>query len=157
MSTRLDLPHNWWLPYLGRPWAAKPEPPHSYNCGELVRAVHVDMVGIDSPTIPVNNAQSRLQCVKAMQPEMFGLLPLPEGEAPRSLDVAFLGRRTFLSHCGMAVETNEGLKVLHCPDTGFGVVLDSIAELRLSGFPQIRWFRHADMESAARLRGWLHD
>lgn len=153
----ISLPQNWWLEYLGKPWAATPTPPHSYNCGELVRAVHLNLCGIDSPAIPVSDAQSRLQCVKAMQPELFGLEALPENEAPRSLDVAFLGRRSCLAHCGMVVETGEGLRVLHCPEAACGVALDSMHELALAGFPQVRWFRHRDMERALRFRGWLHD
>ena len=153
---KLHLPHNWWLPYLGKPWAAKPNPPHSYNCGDLVRAVHLDLLGIDTPPIPITNAQSRLQCCKAMQPELFGLEPLPEDASPQSLDVAFLGRKTFLAHCGVAVDTSEGLRVLHCPEARCGVVLDSLAELRLTGFPHLRWFRHRDMETAARSRGWMY-
>lgn len=153
---KLHLPHNWWLPYLGKPWAAKPNPPHSYNCGDLVRAVHRDLLGIDTPTIPIANAQSRLQCCKAMQPDLFGLEPLADDVSPRALDVAFLGRKSFLAHCGVAVNTSEGLRVLHCPEARCGVVLDSLAELKLTGFPQVRWFRHRDMETAARFRGWLY-
>lgn len=132
----------WWLRYLGKPWRAVPQPPESYNCGELVRAVHRDMFHIDSPTIPVANPHSRLQCVKAMQPEMFGLLPLPDGVVPRAFDTAFLGRRTCLHHCGVAVETSEGLRILHCPESACGVCLDTLFELRMIGFPRVRWFRH---------------
>ena len=102
------MPHNWWLDYLGKPWSANAEPPHSYNCGELVRAIHRDWLGIDSPTIPVTNFCNRLQCVRAMQPELFGLEPLPQDTAPRTLDVVFLGRGQRLSHVGVVVETSEG-------------------------------------------------
>ena len=151
----VSLPHNWYLAYLGKPWEATPCPPESYNCGELVRSVHRDMVGIDSPAIPITDAHSRLQCLKAMQPDIFGLLPLPDEESPRSLDVAFLGRQNRLAHCGMVVETAEGLRVLHCPQCSSGVVLDDLLQLRLSGFPVVRWFRHKDMSAALRSRGWL--
>lgn len=154
---RIVLRVNWWLDYLGKPWAAAPTPPASYNCGELVRAVHRDLCGIDSPAIPVTDAGSRLQCIRAMRPELFGLESLAEGEAPRALDVVFMGRRACLAHCGMAVETGEGLRVLHCPETACGVALDSLLELRFSGFPQIRWFRHRDMDRALRVRGLIHD
>lgn len=157
MSTRIVLPANWWLAYLGKPWAADPNPPASYNCGELARAVHRDLCGIDSPPIPVTDAGSRLQCVRAMRPDLFGLEPLAETDSPRALDVAFMGRRACLAHCGMAVETDEGLRVLHCPEASCGVALDSLLELRFSGFPRVRWFRHRDMDRALRVRGLLHD
>lgn len=146
--------NDWWLVYLGKPWEAVPVIPKSYNCGELVRAVHSDMLGIDSPTIPIENAMSRIQCVKAMQPGIFGLEPLPEGAKPRMFDVAFLGRRTYLAHCGVAVETSEGLKILHCPESLAGVCLDSLPELRMAGFPAVRWFRHRNMDAALRAHGW---
>lgn len=143
----------WWMQYLGKPWRAVPTPPESYNCGELVRAVHMDMLGIDSPTIPIADATSRMQCVKAMQPGLFGLEPLPEGAAPRAFDVAFLGRRTYLAHCGIAVVTGDGLRILHCPESAAGVCLDSLPELRLAGFSSVRWFRHHDTDKALRARG----
>lgn len=149
------LPQNWWLKYLGKPWEASPHPPQSYNCGELVRAVHIDLLGIDSPLIPVTNANSPRQCLRAMQPEFFGLLPLAEGEKPHSLDVAFLGRQKILAHCGVAVETLEGLKVLQCPQVASGVVLDDLVQLRIFGFPEIRWFRHQNLHSSMRRLGIL--
>lgn len=151
------LSQAWWLRYLGKPWNALPNPPHSYTCGELVRAVHRDFAGIDSPAIPVTDAQSRLACARAMQPEFFGLEPLGENVPPRSLDVAFLGRRSYLGHCGIVVETSEGLRILHCPEAACGVCLDSLAELRLSGFPLVRFFRHRDLDAALAARGLIHD
>lgn len=153
----VTLPPLWWNRYLGKPWSAVPNPPESYNCGELTRAVHHELCGIDTPPIPVTNAGSRLQCLRAMCPELFGLEALKENVVPRTLDVAFLGRNGRLAHCGVAVETDEGLKVLHCPEAPCGVVLDSIPELRLAGFPQIRWFRHRDMNAALEARGYVHD
>ena len=151
------LPANWWLAYLGKPWAAVPNPPESYTCGELVRAVHLDLCGIDSPPIPVTNAGSRAQCLRAMQPTLFGLEPLALTIEPRALDVVFLGRRERFGHCGVAVETTEGLRVLHCPEAACGVTLDSLLELRFAGFPNARWFRHRDMDAALRARGRMRD
>ena len=143
----------WWAKYLGKPWRAVPTPPESYNCGELVRSVHRDILGIDSPTIPIADATSRMQCVKAMQPGLFGLEPLPEGMEPRTFDVAFLGRRTYLAHCGMVVNASDGLRILHCPESAAGVCLDTLPELRLAGFPAVRWFRHRNTDAALRARG----
>ena len=147
-----SLPADWWLPYLGKPWAAVPNPPESYNCGELVRAAHRDLVGIDTPPIPVTNAGSRSQCLKAMQPEFFGLEPLPLKDVPRTLDVVFLGRRERFGHCGIVVWTTEGLRILHCPEAPCGVSLDTLLELRVAGFPNLRVFRHRDMDAALRDR-----
>lgn len=135
------LPEKWWLQYLGKPWEAVPNPPESYNCGELVRGIHHDFFGIETVAIPVTTAASRLQCLKAMQPELFGLEPVTR-DFVKEFDVAFLGQRTRLSHCGIAVDTSEGMKILHCPEAGCGVCLDSLLELRMMGFSQVKWFRH---------------
>lgn len=136
--------NNWHLKYLGKPWEASPNPPDSYNCGELVRAIHRDIFGIDTPPIPIADATSMRQCVAAMQPDIFGLVPLPEDSAIKDFDVAFMGRSR-LAHCGVAVCTDEGLKILHCPESPCGVCLDSLIELKMMGFPNIRFFRHREL------------
>lgn len=145
----------WYLSYLGKPWKANPEPPNSYNCGELVRSIYRDKFGIESAAIPVTNAHSSLQCARAMQPEIFDLLPLREDEAPHEFDVCFMGRKMLMGHCGVAVylpirkfefyEVPEyELYILHCPENSCGVTLQKPIEMKYSGFPNIRWFRHKD-------------
>lgn len=138
------IKQDWYLGYLGKPWKASPNPPESYNCGELVRSIYRDLFGIETSAIPVLNAQSALQCARAMQPEIFDLFPLPENAEPQEFDVCFMGRKTLMGHCGIALETSEGLKILHCPESVCGVTINSPLELRYSGFPFIRWFRHKD-------------
>lgn len=141
---RKPIKQNWWLDYLGKPWKTNPEPPDSYNCGELVRSVYRDLFGIDSAVIPVQNAQSALQCARAMKPELFDLVPLSDSEAPTEFDVCFMGRKTLLGHCGIAAETGDGLRILHCPEASCGVTINAPLELKYSGFPFIRWFRYKD-------------
>lgn len=144
MQLKMNIPDNWFLRYMGKPWKANPEPPESYNCGELVRSIYYDLFGITTSAIPIENTQSMKQCLKAMQPEIFDLLPLSETDKPRNIDVAFMGRK-LLAHCGVAVETSEGLKILHCPEAACGVCIDGIYELKLMGFGTIKWFRHKDL------------
>lgn len=141
---------NWFYNYLGKPWRAKPNPPDSYNCGELVRSIYRDQFNIDTVAIPVADAQSALQCARAMRPTIFDLYALPEEEEPREFDVCFMGRKTLMGHCGIAVETSEGLRILHCPEASCGVTLNSPLELKCAGFPFIRWFRHKDFSSVDR-------
>lgn len=142
------MDNDWYLKYLGKPWQASPNPPESYNCGDLVRAIHLDIFGIDTPPIPIQDAHSRRQCLEAMRPDYFGLEPLSGNEEPREFDVAFMGR-TRLAHCGIAVNTDCELKILHCPESQCGVCLDSLLELKMMGFPNIRWFRHRKLANAA--------
>lgn len=138
------MKQNWYLKFLGRPWQANPNPPESYNCGELIRSIYREFLGIDLNAIPISNAESSLQCARAMRPEIYDLFPLSENENPKQFDICFMGRKTLLGHCGLAVDTNEGLRILHCPEAGSGVVIDSILELKFAGFPSIKWFRYKD-------------
>lgn len=138
------IKQNWYLDYLGKPWKASPNPPDSYNCGELVRHIYIDLFDIQTNAIPVANAQSALQCARAMKPEIFDLLPISENEEPKEFDVCFMGRKTLLGHCGIAAMTSEGLRILHCPESACGVTINSPMELKFMGFPFIRWFRHKD-------------
>ena len=149
-----DLPKNWWLPSLGKPWVASPTPPESFTCGELVRYLYKTLCGIDTPAIPINNAASHLQCVRAMLPHVFSLEPIPDRIAPKQLDVAFLGSELHFHHCGIAVNTSEGLRIMHCIESPCGVVVDSLYELRMAGFPRVKWFRHPETDAALAAHGW---
>lgn len=147
---------DWHLAYLGKPWANVPRPPQSYTCGELVRAVHRDLLGIDSPPIPVPDAGVLRDCVAAMKPEIFGLAALPPGARPRELDVAFFARARDRDHCGIACATADGLMILHCLQRE-GVRLDSQADMRgVYGYRHVRWYRHGGTDAALAARGWLH-
>lgn len=137
------IPRDWHLAYLGKPWAAVPDPPQSYTCGELVRAVHRDMFGIDSPEILADPRILR-ECVAAMEPGRFGLRPLAADERPRQFDVAFMMRAQREDHVGIGCMTADGLLILHCMQ-GAGVILDSPGELRGTGVRRINWYRHKNI------------
>lgn len=134
---------HWWDAYIGKPWAVVPNPPETYTCGELVRAVHRDVHKIDSACIEANAAILR-ECVAAMQPTRFGLRPLEDGESPQEFDVVFLMRATREDHVGIAAQTIEGLRILHCQQN-VGVTMDSPAELRALGYRHMRWYRHEEL------------
>lgn len=152
----LTAPTDWHLPYLGKPWAAVPHPPQSYTCGELIRAVHLDLFGLDSPPIAVSDATRQRDCVSAMLPDLYGLRPLRRGDMPRGFDVVFLARAQKADHVGICCDSTDGLLVLHCV-RGTGVRLDSLADLRSGwGFRRMLWWRHKDIDAALTLRGWLH-
>lgn len=133
----------WWEKYIGRPWRANPEPPESYNCGELVREVLRERAGIETPDIIANAAVLR-ECVKAMLPSRYGLRPL-RNEEPKELDVAFMVRASREDHVGIGINTDDGLKILHCQQ-GAGVTWDSPAELLGMGVRRINWYRHEDLD-----------
>lgn len=145
-----EIGKNWFFCYLGKPWEAVPTPPDSYNCGELVRAIYRNELNIKLPAILIDDAHSRRQCIEAMQPDIFGFRRLSGYQEIVDLDLVLLGRKSQLSHCGVAVNTNEGLKVLHCPEAACGVCLDTLTELKFVGFPLVQWYRHKDLMDAAR-------
>jgi len=131
---------NWWEKYLNKPWKAEPEPPHSFNCGELLRRVYWDEFGIE--TLPIlADASDLRQCIKAMTGERYGLAPLKQTDRPRNYDSVFMARGKFDDHCGIAAGTVEGLLVLHCLQ-GVGVVLESVGELAGRGLKHLSWYRH---------------
>lgn len=133
---------DWFYKYLGKPWQAVPNPPESYNCGELVRTVYRNECNIELPAILIDNARNRRQCIEAMKPDLFGFLPLSEVATHNNFDLILLGRRKQLSHCGLIVNTPDGERILHCPESACGVCLDSYLELMIAGFPFVSIYRH---------------
>ena len=131
----------WYEDYIGKPWCAVPCPPESYTCGELVRAVYRDRFGIETPEI-LADALNLKSCVKAMKdPKRYGLRPLRDDEQPQEYDAVFLMRAGMQDHIGVAIQTLDGLMVMHCQQD-IGVTMDSPAELRGAGFRHICWYRH---------------
>lgn len=134
----------WWEAYMGKPWKAVPNPPDSYTCGELVREILRERCGIETPEVLANAAVLR-ECVRAMQPDRYGLRPLCPDEKPEEYDVVFMIRATREDHVGIAVETGEGLMILHCQQ-GVGVTWDSPAELLGTGVRRMSWYRHRALD-----------
>ena len=138
----------WWKAYMNKPWAAVPNPPHSYTCGELIRAVLRDIHGVETPEIVVNAAVLR-DCVTGIADyQRYGLRDLLPGEAPQKFDVVYLCQAERPDHVGMYVETADGAMVLHCSQ-GTGVALDSLFELTASCYRKVFFRRHASQEHGA--------
>ena len=136
----------WHEKYLGKPWKASPCPPHNYNCAVLARSVQLDMKGGKLREIRAD-ANDWRECVAEFSPALFGCRPLAEGENPREFDVAFFARGRYLDHCGVAVQTIDGMLILHCLE-GPGVVLECLGDVMARGYSKMGWFRHKGMEEA---------
>ncbi|SBV91619.1 conserved hypothetical protein [uncultured Desulfovibrio sp.] len=135
----------WYEQYVGKPWKGIPNPPDSYTCGELARAVLRDQCGIDAPEI-LADAFSLRSCINAMRnPGYYGLRPLAPTEQPQQFDVVFLLRTTMQDHVGIAVDSLDGLMIMHCQQ-GPGVTMGSIAELHGLGFRHMLWHRHVALD-----------
>ena len=134
----------WYEQYIGRPWEAAPKPPLSFNCGELLCYVHKVHLLIETPEISANPLKLR-ECVDNMRPEIFGLRALTTDDKVQDYDCAFFSRAFYEDHCGLAVETLDGLLVLHSVQ-GIGVVLESEHEALSRGFRQLTWYRHVGLK-----------
>lgn len=130
----------WYESYIGKPWQAVPDPPDSFTCGELVRYIHKQLLGINCPEILADALNTR-SCVRAMQPERYNLRQLEAQERPVEFDVVFLMRASMQDHVGIGVNTLDGLQILHCLQ-GAGVILNTMADLRGFGFRGQQWYRH---------------
>ncbi len=131
----------WCDAYIGKPWAPVPDPPRSFSCGELVRHLFRERLGIDMPAILANAGVLRECIADIATPARYGLAPLPAGASPQEFDVAYMVQATRQNHVGLAVDSPDGLLILHCVQ-GAGVVLNSPAELLGVGFRRIDWCRH---------------
>ena len=129
----------WWEEYLGKPWAAVPRPPKSFTCGELARYILKARLGVDTVPVYADPGVLRLCVENLSRLDLYGLVPA-QGN-PRPYDCAFLIRVKRRDHMGIAVQTTEGLMILHCQQ-GAGVALDSSAELLATGYRRIEWYRH---------------
>ena len=132
----------WYEEFIGKPWEGVPNPPESFTCGELLRYIYREKFGIDIVPIPVADASSLRDAVQAMQPDYFGLEELPEGERTLDYDAVFMARRNLLDHCGMVVNTSDGVMILHCANPD-GTILSSITELEAQqGYTSFKFYRH---------------
>lgn len=130
----------WHEKYIGKPWVSTPNPPESFNCGELLRYVHRHELGIETTAIEADAAVLS-QCVANMRPEIFGLVPLADNAQLKDFDCAFFARSKYEDHCGICVMTLDGPLILHCVQ-GAGVVLENESEAKARGFKGITWYRH---------------
>ena len=131
----------WFDTYIQRPWAAVPNPPYSFTCGELCRWILRERLGIE--TLPIYaDANDLRQCVDNLaHPELYDLERFTG--RPRPYDLLYLARNVKFDHVGIAVTTRYGLRVLHCYQGG-SVLLQSPGDLVNDGFRQQVWFRHQD-------------
>lgn len=131
---------DWYVKYIGAPYAERPEPPKSFNCGELARYVLLEELGIDVADIFANAAIIRECMGEFKNPSKFGLCPLAGGESPKEFDICFMARVKYADHVGVGVETVDGIMILHA--IAGGVRLEKEAELHSAGYRVFKWYRH---------------
>ena len=129
----------WHEEWLGKPWSGVPNPPETFNCGEFVRYVYKRDLGHECLPVPVPDARKLKDCVKAMKPDYFGLVP---AELPlQDRDAVFMARRYMMDHCGMIVLLPNGEQgILHCSQQG-GVQLSTFLEMKMQGYTSFSFWR----------------
>ena len=124
----------WHEAYIGKPWASPPEPPRSFNCGELLRHVYRIHLGLETPPIVADpgNARSCARDIRNLR--RYG--DFYEVAMPRDFDLALMGLGLHKTHVGLVA----GECVLHCVE-GAGVLLEDIFAMLCLGW-KMRFMRH---------------
>ena len=134
---------HWHEQYLGKPWSHEPDPPNSFNCGELLRHVYKVHFGYDAPVIlaDTNIISSCIDDVRNIRRYYSGMV---EAAVPQDFDLAVLSRSDpeHADHVGLYA----GGSILHCRPK-VGVFLDDAFVLGKMGWRNIRYFR---LEGLAR-------
>ena len=124
----------WHEQYLGKPWKHNPDPPHSFNCGELLRHIYRQYMGYDAPLVLADTRDVR-SCIKDVGNinRYANFYPVV---VPQDFDVAVLSRGGFADHVGLYV----GGDILHCHPR-VGVSLDDAFALGVMGWRKIYYLR----------------
>lgn len=117
----------WYEKLINRPWAGRPRPPYSFNCGELIRYIYRKRLGIEMPAVWADGNSLRQSIVNMNQPQVYGFHPC---EPPyRPFDICIMKRSVRRDHVALIVQTSVGLLFLHCIQ-GAGVVLENEFEIK---------------------------
>lgn len=124
----------WHEQYLGKPWAAVPDPPHSFTCGELLRWVYRVHLGVDAVPIAADPDDVR-SCIRDIR-NIARYGDFYHVNHPWDFDLALMIRGTEPDHVGLYA----GGSILHCL-RGAGVCLDDAFTLRSLGWRRIDYMR----------------
>ena len=127
----------WHEQYLGKPWAHNPNPPDSFNCGELLRYIYRAHFGYDAPVLlaDTNMLRSCIEDVQRIERYHPGMCRV---ELPQDFDLAVLARveAGYADHVGLFC----GGDILHCRPK-VGVFLDDAFTLAAFGWKHISYYR----------------
>lgn len=118
----------WYERLINKPWKGIPDPPRSFNCGELIRYAYKKRLNIELPPIYADGENLRQSILNMSEPELYGFEQVVPREQIRPFDVCILQRNVRRDHVALVVETQIGLMYLHCVN-GAGVILESMFEI----------------------------
>lgn len=124
----------WHEQYLGKPWEHNPNPPHSFNCGELLRHIYRQYMGYDAPLVLADTRDVR-SCIKDVG-NIGRYADFYPVTVPQDFDIAVLSRGGPADHVGLYVNGD----ILHCHPR-VGVSLDSAFALSVMGWKKVQYLR----------------
>lgn len=125
----------WHEEYLGIPWSHNPDPPRSFNCGELLRHIYKKHFGYDAPLILADTKDIR-SCIRDVE-NIKRYAEFYEVEVPKDFDIAVMSKGGRPNHVGICAYGD----ILHCHSKISGVTLDSIISLCAMGWSKISYLR----------------
>jgi cell wall-associated NlpC family hydrolase len=124
----------WHEQYLGKPWTHIPDPPNSFNCGELLRHIYKTHLGHDAPPLLADTQDVR-SCIRDVG-NIGRYASFRRVDRPQDFDVAVMSRGGPADHVGLYCGGN----ILHCRPR-VGVFLDDVFTLQSFGWRKIAWLR----------------
>lgn len=128
---------HWSTPYLHKPWSPAGYGPQSFNCWGLVWHVYRNHFGVTLPMYPSINAERLREVSREIAAHESEWIECKE---PQDGCVVGLSTGQALHHVGIYIAADSGL-VLHA-SAGNGVIAQSLAELRASGWNRISFYQH---------------
>ncbi len=126
---------HWAVQYIGIPWENGAQGPESFDCWAFVRHIQREHFSVEVP--PINVDASQLSAVVRAFTRHPELIHWQRVQTPQDGDCVLLSSNRFPAHVGVWVSG----AVLHCKK-GPGVVHQTPAELSLSGWGGMAYFRH---------------
>lgn len=116
---------HWASRYIGRPHSRAGIGPESFSCWGLLRDVFARERGVCFPHLEVGDEirgePENVQAIKASA-RASGFRPLDQSVAPSDGDIVIMRSEVRL-HCGLVLQVNGGIRVLHSSHE-HGVVLE---------------------------------
>lgn len=124
--------------YVGKPWTADGMGPDAFSCWGLVRHIYEKYKGVK-----LNNylnacglvARERAEVIEKEAGDSWTLIQNPE-----HLCVVVLAKNKLVHHVGIYLQLGAGV-VLHS-HRGCGAITQTLAQLRLSGWTNIKFYAH---------------
>lgn len=134
---------HWAGKYIGKLWAPIGDGVDSFNCWTFVSEVQKQQFNRDMPTIDAE-AASNFSVARACAIES-AMDRWKRVDSPEDGDCVLLCRSTHPVHVGIWISANNTAGVLHCAQ-GLGVLFQTPASLRMSGWGKLSFYRWQNVE-----------